>query len=380
MLWKGSKLVVVKKSLLLLLFFSCLLVLPAKIKAQTEYTIIPDFVDGDEFPSNMEVTFSARVTTDVPIAITFNSSWGLPQTKPTSGGRVSFVVTTPISGNYWVEFSSSYTPTVHVNIKIVKAIVFDLKYNSTQHYAPSYDPSAGVDILIWARAKESDYWTFEDIDRLDLSSNRLISDWTWLSIAGWLKITITTFDEIANYNITLTPEKSGYLSISSSALITVGSPEMYAKIRIGDSVAWGGLNGSMSIQRGQKNIYISLYNTKSIFLPGAEITNVLVEGGGGGKIYEGVPYKNENGEYVVPITLTDALYILHIEAKYGAEYLNLNIDNFSLSTFTTGFNIWDWILSPFFALIIIVILVIIARKLVKHGGSGKTFGGKSVWD
>ena len=103
---------------------------------------------------------------------------------------------------------------------------------------------------------------------------------------GYYKVTITTYDVARTFSISVAAEVSTiYFSVPSSALIELKQPVMYSTIRVQDRIAWYPEEGSLDAPRGAQNIYVKLYNSKSRYLDGASITNLVVEGGGGRNLY-----------------------------------------------------------------------------------------------
>jgi len=354
------------------------------VNAQTySYTLIPQYSDGDEFPSNTVVSFKAIIepsTSTEVITVTFSTQWGYVESRGASGGEIEFKVKTPESGQYWTKFESPYFETVIVTINIVKAIKCYLEYEPIQYYAPSYDPDPNRDIVIFAQIVDTDTNSSITIDKLTITCDKPIVNTMYNKLENGYDIIVTTYDIIDSYKITVIPEKYGYLSINSTALIQVRKPILYVKAVIGNVEAIIGKDQSIEVDRNTQNIILSLYNSKMIPLTdiNAKITHILLRGGSRETVYERYnPTRNEKNEYIVPITLSDAYYELIVEAEFGTEYVTFN-EMITIRTYKSGFDIFQFIMSPFILLGIIVVIAIIIYLLKRREHKINIRGGV-VW-
>jgi len=368
----------VKKCLLIVLLLT---LTTNDVRAQTEYMITPLFSEGQEFPSNTEVVFNATIyPSEPPITVTITTSWAYQDSKSTSGGYVEFRVKTPKSGSHWVRFSSEYAQEVTVPVNIVKAVRLELKYEQKQYYAPYYDPYPNIDILIKVKPQETDEFTGVTLDSLQVSSNNPILSSTYHAIGqGWYEVYITTDDteRLTNpYKIKLVPKSGELYSIPAYATVIVAKPIMCAKITIGDTTGWirGSETSSMSVTKGKQNIYITICNSKNFTLPDARVTRVVLRAGGGKVVYDGIPSKDAEGRYIIPISLTDAFYELNVMATYGTDYVDLD-GIMTISTYSSGFDILSFVSSPVILGIVIVIALIVIALIKKRRGSTQITGG-----
>jgi len=387
----------VKNKLSLLILFSLLSVFfyMPKASSQTSYTIAPNFVNGQKFPSNTKCTFSATIYPTSPsVTVYINTTWGYSSSASTVDGYVEFQIKTPKTSQQIITFSikGEYPTSVTRTIQVVDAVKFsELKYDSVQHYAPSYDPYPDMDILILGKPIDTDEGIGVELTSLTVTSNNYIGTARYYpsnrtGYSGWYEIVIPTNDVSGvTYQLTLTPSAmlgdTTLYQIKSTITIRVESPILYVKVTVGEQTKFmyeGNVDNTLKSSKGEQNIYISFYNSKLTPLPNVQLISLHVLGGGGGTVYSQVPQKNSAGVYVVPITLVDEYYEIHISAKYGMEYVKLNDFIFTISTFG-GFDITSFLFFLIFWGILVGIIVFIIWRRSKASSSRTTSTG-GIWD
>jgi len=357
---------------LLVLCFTCLSNI--NFANASTYTLTSNVSTNQEFASNMPYTITAKITSGTPIAlvpITFKGDWmasGVTNST-TPAGETSWKVTMPKElGAKTLTFSISNEIVLSVPIVIVKGIVADLEYDPVQYW----EPGGYEDIIIYATA-------INTYDNTPIYS----PSWAYIQypsglipsvqqISGTAKYKITFAMNVKSggtYDFTITPSAEHYLSVSKKISIYVGStPVLKTILNFDDGhvIQFNGTNPSGGISDLTKNnagLDIYIYDTKGNVKDGV-ITYFRISSSL--PVYTNIPTKISEGHYRVDFVFEESTYSMEFDVALSP-FATLKARDVIISTVTHGFDIFTFIVTPYFLVPFSIFVIWIVFKIFKRG-------------
>lgn len=372
-------------TLILLSFMACI----NHANAQA-YTIYPEFSTTTTYASNTLYKWTVRLSaTGVVTTISFSFSWlASPVTNTTdpSTGRASVWVKTPKTDQgktHTITVSSPdnlFTSQTYT-IQIEKGVYPKLTYYQKQFF----NPEGSDDMIIYVEPVETDYYISVEPTTWNVIAKGPIGTVTGSSptlvSVGKYKVIFDLGNSISctgNYQITVTVTKSNYISVPEVAVVSVGTPKIIAKVVSPDNKeAWivmdpSGTRNEYSgifVTKGIEYLYVEFYDTKLNPLAPDNYDFILHTPSGDVRYSDYSLYveKVSNNRFQIWFRFTEASYDLTVIAKKGILYDTFQ-ETIRINTEQKGFNIWDWILNPYFmiaVLFFVLLLIFSAKKRVK---------------
>ena len=371
-------------SVMLTSFFA----LNIKFASAQAYTLISEIDTSITYASNTLYTWSVRVS-PVPnvTTIIFKPSWmtEIRNTTDPNTGRAIFYAKTPPTAqgkSHTITFSSPenlFQP-LTLTIKTEIGITSKITYYSTQFYNPE-----GVDdIIIYVEPIETDYGVGVTPTTWDITAKKSDGSiykgniWGEVSTGKW-QIYFNLGDSssvVSTYEIkvALSLSQSGitYVTVPNTASVNVGTPKIIAKAisDVDNKESWivmdpSGYRNTASalfISKGVEYIYVEFYDTKLHPITPTDYDFILYTSTGKVSFKDNSLYVETTelpNRFKIWYLFTESSYDLEVYCKRGIIYDEFR-ETLKINTEKKGFNIWDWILNPYFMILVLFILMVIA--------------------